>query len=150
MCRKASDNPYLHKDFHGALSAAIEYLDERFGEAAVREYLWQFARQFYAPLTQALTNRGLEALEEHLRQVYQREGGQIRIDRSPDELRIEVYACPAVTHIRRRGYPLARLFHETIATVAKAICYGTPFDAELIEYDKTTGHSVQRVFRKRT
>ena len=35
MCileQKASDNQYLHKDFHGALCYAIKYLDDNFGE----------------------------------------------------------------------------------------------------------------------
>ena len=36
MRRQASDNPYLHRDFHGALSAGIEYLDRHYGEDAVR------------------------------------------------------------------------------------------------------------------
>ncbi len=42
MRREASDNEYLHRDFHGALSAAIEYLDRRYGEEAVRSYLREF------------------------------------------------------------------------------------------------------------
>ena len=35
MRRKAADNPYLHKDFHGALSCGMEYLHARFGAEAV-------------------------------------------------------------------------------------------------------------------
>ncbi|MFH0796159.1 MAG: hypothetical protein V2A65_03775 [Candidatus Omnitrophota bacterium] len=36
MSRKASDNIYLHKDFHGALSAGIEYLDRHYGPSKGR------------------------------------------------------------------------------------------------------------------
>lgn len=148
MRREASDNAYLHQDFHGALSAGIEYLHTTCGEEAVREYLHQFARSFYAPLTAALATRGLVALEEHFSRVYELEGGSIRVDRSEDELRIEVEACPAVMHMREHGYPVARLFRETTKTVNQAICEGTPFEAELVEYDEGTGRSVQRFFRK--
>jgi hypothetical protein len=144
MRRTAGDNEYLHRDFHGALSAGIEYRHENSGEDAVREYLWQFARAFYAPLTDALRRRGLAALEEHFRTVYELEGGEVRLARSEDELRIEVDACPAVLHMRERGYPVARLFRETTATVNRAICHDTPFAAELLEYDEQTGRSVQR------
>ena len=49
MRRTASDNVYLHKDFHGALSAGIEYLHQRYGEDAVREYLRRFTLAFHAP-----------------------------------------------------------------------------------------------------
>jgi len=148
MRRKASDNEYLHKDFHGALSVAIEYVHERFGEAAVREYLWQFARSYYAPLTESLKRSGLVALYEHFRRIYELEGGEVRFDLSEDELRIEVAACSAVMHLRERGYPVARLFRETTATVNRAICHETPFDAELLEYDERTGRSVQRFYRR--
>ncbi len=148
MHRQASDNAYLHKDFHGALSAGIEYLHETWGEQAVREYLRQFARSFFAPLTESLLARGLVALEEHFRRVYELEGGAVRLDRSEGELRIEVEACPAVAHMRQHGYPVARLFRETSDTVNQAICEGTPYAAELVRYDEETGRSVVRFYRR--
>jgi len=147
MRRTAGDNEYLHQDFHGALSAGIEYLHENYGEESVRQYLWQFARAFYAPLTEELKRRGLVALEEHFRKIYELEGGVVRFALSEDELRIEVDACPAVTHMRKQGYTVARLFRETTDTVNRAICHETPFDAELLEYDDQTGRGVQRFHR---
>ena len=147
--RKAADNKYLHKDFHGALSAGMEYLRESYGEQAVREYLQQFAASFYAPLTDALKTRGLVALEEHFAKVYDDEGGDVRMTLSDDELLLHVEACPAVAHMRQHGYPVAGLFHETTGTVNEAICEGTPFGAELVEYDEQTGRSVQRFFRRK-
>lgn len=146
--RSGTDAKYLHPDFHGALSAGIEYVDEHYGENAVVAYLWQFARAFYRPLNEALRRRGLEALEEHYRRIYELERGTARFYRSDDQLRIEVDACPAVMHMRHEGYPVARLFRETLATVGKAICHETDFDAELLEYDDETGRSVRRFVRR--
>jgi hypothetical protein len=148
MHREADDNQYLHPDFHGALSAGIEYLHQHYGARAVREYLWQFARSFYAPLTESLRSRGLVALEEHFCRIYAREGAAIRVTRNENELRISLDACPAVTHMRERGYVVAGLFHETTDTVNRSICHGTPFDAELIDYDQQTGRGVQRFYRR--
>jgi len=150
MRRRASDNPYLHKDFHGALSAAIEYVDKRYGEKAVREYLRDFARTFYQPLTEALKTRGLAALKEHFERIYKLEEAEVGIRLSDDELVIEVPRCPAVAHMREYGYPVARLFHETTRTVNEAICEGTPFAAELAEYDPQSGRNVQRFYRRET
>jgi len=150
MHRTAGDNEYLHRDFHGALSAGIEYLHEHYGDEAVRDYLRQFARSFYAPLTEALKQRGLVALGEHFRRVYDLEGGAVRLALSEDELRIEVDACPAVTHMRNEGYPVARLFRETTETVNRALCHGTAFSAELLDYDDRTGRCVQRFYRSRS
>ena len=146
--RTASDNVYLHKDFHGALSAGIEYLDQHFGEEAVRQYLRQFTVSYYAPLIEAIRQRGLAALGEHFAKVYKEEGAEARIRVTEDELFLEIDACPAVTHMRRHGYPVARLFHETTRTVNEALCQSTPFAAELLDYDHETGRSVQHFYRR--
>ena len=146
--RKASDNVYLHRDFHGALSGGIQYLHEHYGEQVVREYLHQFTLSFYAPLREALRQRGLAALKEHFEKVYQTEGGDVQIECSDDEMTIRVQACPAVTHMRENGYAVAELFHETTRTVNDALCEGTDFAADLVEYDAQTGRSVQRFARR--
>ena len=46
MRRKAADNDYLHRDFHGALSEGLNYLEERFGPESVKEYLHRFTRDY--------------------------------------------------------------------------------------------------------
>ena len=148
MKRSASDNEYLHRDFHGALSAGIVYLDRRFGEDAVRDYLRGFTNAYYAPLKRELSARGLVALKEHFERAYEREGGEAEFRLSDDELVMEVSACPAVAHMRARGYAVARLWSETTRTVSEALCEGTPFEAELIEYDERTGRSVTRFHRR--
>jgi len=147
MHRQAADNEYLHKDFHGALSCGIDYLHEHYGEDAVRGFLRDFALSFYAPLREELRERGLAALKDHFQRLYEVEGGDVEFELSNDELVVRVAACPAVTHMREHGYPVARLFHETSATVNQALCEDTPFAAELVEHDPETGRSVQRFYR---
>ena len=132
MHRTASDNLYLHKDFHGALSIGIEYLHQTYGEEAVCRYLWQFATRWYAPLTHELCERGLVALQEHFERIYALEGGHITITRTEDELILHVDACPAVTYMRQQGYPVAMLFCETTRTV------NGPLVAILVYYLTTT------------
>ena len=148
MERRASDNKYLHKDFHGALSAGIAYLQKSYGDEAVREYLRQFTRSFHGPLIDEVRRDGLPALERHFRRLYENEGGDVEIALSEDELVVCVKACPAVTHMRREGYAVAELFWETTRTVNEALVEGTPFGAELLEYDEETGRSVQRFCRR--
>ena len=148
MYRQASDNVYLHKDFHIALSVGIEYLHKHYGADSVRDYLRQFAVAFYSPLTARLKEEGLSALKKHIEKLYNIESGEIKTTFSEDELIVTVNACPAVTHIREHGYPVTKLFYETTKTVNEAICEGTPFSAELVEYDESTGRSIQRFFRR--
>jgi hypothetical protein len=149
MRRKASDNVYFHPDFHGALSSGIEYLHEKYGEKAVRDYLHEFTLTFHTPLRQALQEKGLVALKDHFESLYRLEGGEVQFELSADELTIRVPACPAVRHMRARGYPVARLFHETTRVVNEALCEGSPYEAELVEYHPETGRSVQRFRRRR-
>jgi len=149
MRRQASDNVYLHRDFHGALSTGIEYLHAKFGEQAVRDYLRQFTNSFYAPLKADVGKRGLVALKEHFEKVYAQEGGPVSFTLSEDELVMKVEACPAVTHMRQHGYAVARLFFETTRTVCEALCEDTSFEAQLLEYDHATGRSVVRFSRRR-
>ena len=149
ITRKASDNRYLHQDFHGALSNAIEYLHRRYGPDAVREYLRQFTRNFYAPLRQSIRSRGLVALKNHYENVYRSEGETIHINLADDMLTIEVDRSPAVMHMREHGYAVAELFHETVRTVNEALCENTPYDSELRNYDPKTG-ACTMLFRRST
>ena len=148
MKRSASDNEYLHRDFHGALSAGIDYLDDRYGANAVREYLRGFAVRFYAPTIEALRERGLPALREHFERIYAIEGASPIIRMTEDQLVIEVDHCPAVRHMRARGYAVARMWVETIRAVNEGLVEGTDFAAKLVEYDAETGASVQRFVRR--
>ena len=148
MERQASDNVYLHKDFHGALSTGIEYLHTRFGEDAVRDYLRRFTSAYYAPLKKRLFVEGLSALKDYFETMYAAEGGEITTTLTGNELVISVSACPAVMHMRGHGYTVAALFRETTETVNIALCDGTPFAAELVEYDEDTGKSIQRFTRR--
>jgi len=148
MRRKASDNVYLHKDFHGALSRGIEYIDQHYGPEAVREYLRQFASAFYAPLTAEINRRGLAAIKERIEHAYRTEQALVTTRLSPDELLVEVPACPAIAHMRSHGYAVARLWGETSRTVYETICAGTPFAVEVLEYDDATGRSRVRFYRR--
>ena len=109
----------------------------------------RFVNTFYAPLKADLRRRGLVALKEHFERLYETEGGEASITLAGEELILRVAACPAVTHMRSRGYTVARLFGETTRIVNEALCEGSDFAAELVEYDDETGRSVQRFYRRK-
>jgi hypothetical protein len=148
MNRTASDNAYLHKDFHAALSVGLMYIEDNYRADAVRDYLRQFAAAFYGPLQRDILQRGLAALQEHYARIYQLEGGEVTFNLTGDTLTIDVAACPAVMHMRQNGRPVSPLFFETTRTVNEAICEGTPFRAELLAYDAETGRSTVRFSRR--
>lgn len=148
MRRRAADNPYLHKDFHGALSCGIQYLDDHYGPDAVREYLRRFTDAFHHPLKAALRSRGLVPLADHIHRIYALEGVEVGIDLAPGELVVHVDACPAMSHMRAHGYPVADLWVETTRTVYSRLCEDTPYDFELSAYDDATGAATLRFTRR--
>lgn len=148
MDRKASDNEYLHKDFHGALSCALDYLNDNYGIDSVREYLWKFTKAYYSKLIEDIGRRGLAALQEYYENIYKIEGGKAEFSINENELNIKVDASPAVMHLRENGRPVSSVFIETIKTVNEALCDGSPYAFELLNYEEQTGASIQRFFRR--
>ena len=148
LTRKASDNPYFHKDFHIALNYGIEYLSRNFGEEAVREYLKQFADSYYSLLRIAIKEKGLLTVKEHYEKIYEIEKAVFDMSFSHDELIIHLSASPAVMHIKASGHSVSELFCETITTVNKTICENTAYDFELLEYIEENGAYRLRFFRR--
>ena len=150
MRQKATDNTYLHKDFHIAFNYGLDYLHKNFGEDAVREYLTQFASDYYSPLKSAIRDKGLLAIKEHYEKIYEIEGARFDISFAQDELIIHLLASPAVMHIKAEGQYVSELFRESVATVNKTICQDTPYDIELLEYHEGNGAYRMRFFRRHT
>lgn len=145
---KASDNVYLHKDFHCALNESLEYLRVNFGETAACDYLRRFAEAYHAPLKAELCRRGLAALREYFENIYRIEGGQAFLSGDEDELTIQVEQCPAVEHIRRHGQQPSVLYPETTRIVNQTICRDTPYAFEMRNYNPLTGATKMRFYRR--
>ena len=148
LTRKASDNTYYHKDFHIAINFGIEYLHEKFGKEAVKEYLVQFADAYYSPFKKELKEKGLIAIKEHYEKIYQIEGAKFDLSFSSDELVIRLFASPAVMHIKSKGQRVSTLFNETVLTVNKTICRNTFYDVEMIDYNEENGGYQLRFHRR--
>ncbi len=103
---------------------------------------------YYSLLTKKLQQKGLKALKDHFIGIYGAEGAECEVEESAEKLIITVLRCPAVRHIRKMGLAVSPLFYETTKTVNETICEGTPFQAELLEYDSETGRSVVRFSRR--
>jgi hypothetical protein len=145
-CR-ASDNVYLHKDFHGALCYSIQYLDERYGEEATKAYLTQVGETFFAPLSEALKRDGLSALEKHWQQIFSLEEGSISLEYEGDVLVLKVKECPAITHLRSRGQLYTDRYCETTVVVNEAVCRGAGYACSCT-YEPGQGQCVQRFWKE--
>ena len=146
MDRRASDNKYLHRDFHCSMNFGVEYVGERFGEEGVKEYLTDFARSFYAKLIDDAKKRGLSAIREHIEKIYEIEEASevLNIKQTDKELRVSIEKCPAVAHIRKFGGVPCKWFVETTATVNNVIAREAGLHFQMISYCDEDGKAEYR------
>ena len=136
----------VHKDFHGALSFGLQFLEERYGREGLDDFLEGLARTVYAPLVEALRTEGLPALERHWRTIFEIEAGGVAMRMEGDTLVLEVRRCPAIAHMHEHNYTVAEHFCDHTRIVNEAVCRAAGYEAE-VDYDQAAGRCVQR-FRR--
>lgn len=145
--KKASDNKYMHKDFHGALCYGIKYLEDNYGQKAVEEYLQQIAKTYFSPLTKKLKTSGLKALEDHWQNVFETEDGEFNISYDDDILVLEVSKCPAINHLKEKKMLYTDKHCLTTVVVNKTICQEAGYDCSC-EYEPGKGKCIQKFWQK--
>ncbi len=149
MKREASDNKYLHKDFHLSMNMLLDYIFRNFGRGELIKYLAQYAKAYYKPLNQKLAKGGLEALLTYFTDLYEQEEWPVKIDYGKNYLEIEQEFCPGISHIRTSGKKPCPHYRETYSTVYEVLCLNTPFEYELDYFIEETGACKQSFKRKR-
>ena len=138
--------PNVHKDFHGALSYGLQFLEERHGTSAVEDFLSGLAQSVYKPLVDAIQEKGIGALRDHWQNIFDLEDGDIDMREEDGVLILDVHRCPAVTHMREQHYSVAEHFCEHTRIVNEAICHAAGYKSA-VEYDQEAGSCTQRFWR---
>lgn len=138
---KASENEYFHRDFHISGMRGLEYVGNKYGDEAVREYLTRFAKAYYAPLAEKVKKEGLRALREHIENVYALEKASecVRCVITDGKLTVTVLGCPGVKYIRESGNDPTQWYIECTRTVNEAIADMCGLNFSLLSYDEETG-----------
>ena len=144
MERKASDNKYLHKDFHIALNLLMTYLYDNYGEKAIKDYLEQYSRAYYKPLNKKLKTGKTEPIAEYFKDIYQKEEWPVNIVVNDNSIEITQDSCPAISHIIRNGGTPCPCYSETYNTVYRTLCENTPFEYSLEYFNDETGACKQQ------
>lgn len=147
MTRKASDNKYLHKDFHVSMNLLLKYIYENFGKEELINYLSQYAEAYYKPLNQQLKSGNIDALCRYFTDIYKKEEWAVKINCEENFLETEQDACPGIAQIKAKGDMPCPYYSETYNTVYKTLCKNTPFEYELKYFDEETG-ACKQIFRK--
>jgi len=136
----------VHKDFHGALSFGIRFLTEQYGPDKLHAFLAGLGSTVYKPLSDAIRQRGLSAMRDHLEHVFRSEGGEVESEMDGDTFVFHVHRCPAIHHMKEKGYDIAPNFCEHTRIVNEAICSRAGYSSS-VDYDQEAGRCVQRFWK---
>jgi hypothetical protein len=119
----------LHKDFHGSMNAAVEYVGSRYGREGLRSVFRATAQQVYCSIYEGLKRGDWSELVEHWRYFMEREGGDFTVAVTDDAAVMTVKTCPAMAHLRKLGMKPSEFFCDQTVLLNEAWCEGTPFEA---------------------
>jgi len=147
--RRASDNKYLHRDFHISMNMLMQYICDEFGVGALIEYLVQFSRAFHSQRTENMKTDGLECLRKYFTDIYEKEEWPVSIVLENDVLTISQDACPGIAYLEKNGHKPVTKYIETYTTVYRTMCEGTPYEYIMEKFTTETGACRQRFQRRR-
>lgn len=114
---------------------------------ALKSYWKQVARNCYFGLSRALREEGLLALEEHWRRIFGIEGADFELSYQGETLVLEVKRCPAISHMKDNGYPIAEDFCEHTRVINEEVCHRAGYKASC-SYNQEAGSCVQRFWKQ--
>ena len=146
--RSSSGKSGVHKDFHGILSYCIQHIYEKYGEQEMVECLRQVARNVYGPLTKALRKDGLSALERHWRNIFTIEEADFELYYEDDMLVLNIRKCPAIGHMKSRGYKIFKEYCEHTRIANEEICRLAGYACS-VAYNQERGCCLQRFWKEK-
>ena len=73
MERTASDNKYLHRDFHISTDNGIEYVGNKYGDGGVIDFLSRFSNSYFQLLVNDYKEKGLVVIKDYIENIYKTE-----------------------------------------------------------------------------
>ena len=141
MDRKASDNAYFHRDFHSSMNMGIHYLGEKYGMDDVKAYLTRYTENVYKQTIADMEVRGLAALEEKIRDTYEKEKALDVLTTVLDSnaLTVTVTECPAVKHLHETGREVSPWYRYTTEVVMSVLAEKGGFRFAMEAYNEESG-----------
>ncbi|MCC6444893.1 MAG: hypothetical protein IT210_15725 [Armatimonadetes bacterium] len=136
----------VHLDFHRTANGTIEYIGRHYGREFLDEIFRRTAQDVYRAVREEMRQGNAESLVEHWAYFFDREGGQYRLEREGDTIRMIVDRCPAIAYLNERGIPVAEHFCRQTVVINETLAEGSPF--EVTTEVQGGGKCVQTIRRK--
>ena len=148
--KRASDNAYLHRDFHIAGDRGLQYLGENYGDNSVKEFLRTAASRYYSLLIDDIKKSGLSAMVDHLVRIYEKEEASdaLKITLSADRLDVHILYSPAVRYMHSVGHIPSPWFAEQTRTCFETIADLADIGFRMTMYDEKTGRAEYYFFKR--
>ena len=125
------ENNELHRDFHGTTNTTLTYIADHYGVEALKMILRRTGREVYKSIREKLARGDASELIEHLNWFFFREGGNYRLTVNENEIRFEVFECPAHRHLRKLGMEISPYSCLQTEEVNAGMCEGTPWKSSV-------------------
>lgn len=121
----------LHKDFHRLTCNTLHYLQDNFGDEAVKEVIRNTAQGVYRTMYEKLCAGDASELTEYWDYYLKRENGDYSIDYLNDEIRLTVNSCPMLRHLAAADGKADKIVCRATAVFNEALCENSPFVSSL-------------------
>ena len=139
------ENNELHMDFHGTTNATLDYIAGKYGVEALEMILRRTGERVYKSIHDKLADGDASELIEHLNWFFTRENGRYKLDILPDGIKLEVFECPALRHLRQLGMAPSEYCCLQTRCINEGMCRNTPWQSSLEIIGE--GHCIQ-TFKK--
>ena len=136
----------LHKDFHRLTCNTLHYLQENFGNEAVKEVMYNTAQGVYRTIYEKLRAGDASELIEFWDYYLKREGGEYCIEIIDDEIRLTVHKCPMLQHLLDLNGEVDAIACRATEIFNEALCEASPFVSSV---EKTGELSCVQILKKR-
>ena len=123
----------LHRDFHASILDGANYVRENYGEAALREVLFNTGTQVYRTLHEKLVAGDPSELLAWWRYYLDREGADYSLEEADGGAVLTVRDCAALRHLENRKIPGGKGLCAATRILNDAFCTGSPYEIVLEE-----------------
>lgn len=143
MNRKASDNKYLHRDFHVSSDIGLAYIGNKYGEDAVKDFICQFVDSYHRPLSDLAKKEGISVIKKYFEDIFEKEEAieLLSILETKTTLKIEIRECPALKYMKSVGHKASKWHKYTTTLLYQRLADNSDLYFELDYYDSDTGGS---------
>lgn len=137
----------LHKDFHYTLSLIFDFLKDNYDDDEMIRIMKKVAKTIYAPLIKDLKEKGLSAIESHIKDLMKLEDGEYEVEKGKNFVTLKVNKCPAIEYMNKKKMKISENFcRVTTGVVNEEIAReaGLKFS---VEYDQKKGKCVQKFWK---